>query len=413
MLSLRIALRYLVARKSHGAVNIITIISVVGIVLAAAAMVVVLSIFNGFRDLSAEHLSRLDAELRVSRTDGRPIADADFLARAIQDLPAVAEAAPVVTERALMVTPTAQTPVVIKGFDASPAAVRHLDSLMMDGRYATSTLTADIPAVQIAVGVANSLMLRADGVTPVSLYVPRRAGRINPANPAAAFRGEEAVVSGVFHVDQPDIDRDHVLVPLYVARSLLDYDRQASAIELTLSPAGRKAGTDAVAETVSRRIGDEYTVADRLRQRAEAFRMISVEKWITFMMMIFVLIIALFNIVSTLSLLIIEKRDNMRTLRALGATRTMTQRIFTIEGWLISVAGGILGIIFGIALTLLQQHFGIITLNGDPSLLTVTAYPVRLAGADIVIVFAAVLVTGLLTSIITRIFTPVEYDKKP
>lgn len=400
MLSLKIALRYLVARKSHSAVNVITIISVAGVAVATAAMVVVLSIFNGFSDLAADHLSKLDPVLKIERRDGRVIANADSLAKAIAKRGDIKAAYPVVSERALMVTETAQMPVVFSGIPADCDETVRLDSIMIDGEYAAES-TVGVPAAQIAVGVANTLLLRPDGAYNVDLYVPRRTGRINPANPGAAFRGAEVAVSGVYQVDQPDIDADGVLIPLSVARDLLGYETEGTSVDVY--PAG-SADTDKVKKALETQTGRDYTVKTRLEQRSEAFRMISVEKWVTFMMLIFVLVIALFNIVSTLSLLVIEKRDNMSTLRAMGATRAMVRGVFITEGWLITVTGGTGGLALGVALTLIQQFGKVIRLSGDPAVLTVTTYPVRLDALDLIIVFAAILVTGFLTAQITRLF---------
>jgi ABC-type lipoprotein release transport system permease subunit len=251
------------------------------------------------------------------------------------------------------------------------------------------------------VGVSNAVMLRPNADAHVELYVPRRQGRINPANPAAAFTSASVAVSGVFQVNQSDIDADGVIIPLDVARDLLDYTTEASAVEVSTAK-----GTDieTVKQTIAQKLGSEYSVKNRLEQRVESFRMISIEKWVTFMMLIFVLVIALFNIISTLSLLVIEKRDNMATLRAFGATQSMVRRVFILEGWLITAVGGIVGIALGVGLTLAQQNYQLIKISGDPSTLTIVAYPVHLLGSDLLVVFAAVLATGLLTAQITRIF---------
>jgi ABC-type lipoprotein release transport system permease subunit len=192
-----------------------------------------------------------------------------------------------------------------------------------------------------------------------------------------------------------------VLIPLDVARDLLDYTTEATAIEIAVA---KNADIDKVQAALSAKLGADYVVKNRLQQRSEAFRMISIEKWVTFMMLIFVLVIALFNIVSTLSLLVIEKRDNMATLRAFGATQSMVRRVFILEGWLITAVGGIVGIALGVGLTLAQQNYQLIKIGGDPSTLTVTAYPVHLIPSDLLVVFAAVLATGLLTAQITRVF---------
>ena len=401
MFALKIAARYLVAPKSHNAVNVIAIIAVVGVAIATAAMVVVLSVFNGFSDLAARNLSRLDPQLRVERADGRVIADGDSLAAALKAAPGVAAAVPVLGERALAVTETAQTAVVFKGVPDSYTGVADIDSAMLDGCYAARNDNG-IPADQLSVGVSNALLARPDAEAPLRLYVPRRQGRINPANPGAAFRGSELVVSGVYRIDQPDEDADHIIIPLDVARDLLAYDTEASAVEIALAPG---ADIKEMQKKIAALCGPDMLVLDRLQQRTEAFRMISIEKWVTFMMLVFVLVIALFNIVSTLSLLIIEKRNDMRILRALGARRGTVRAVFACEAWLITLVGGIAGLILGVGLTLAQQYGKFIKLAGDADALSIESYPVRLDGLDLLVTFAAVMATGLVTAAVVRLLT--------
>lgn len=400
MLALRIALRYLLARKSHNAVNVIAIIAVLGVAVASAAMVVVLSVFNGFTDLAESHISKYDPEIQVTRADGRVIGNADSLAAALQADKDIAMAMPTLSERALISTYTAQCPVRFKGVPEHYERMNHLDRTIVDGVYAVCS-TDDIPAVQISVGVSNSVMLHPNADSHIEIYVPRRQGRINPANPAAAFRSSKVVISGVFQVNQQDIDADGMIVPLAVARDLLEYDTEASAVEVSVAE-GCDVAT--VKSNLKARLGADYDVKNRLEQRAESFRMISIEKWVTFMMLIFVLVISLFNIISTLSLLVIEKRDNMATLRAFGATQSMVRRVFILEGWLITAIGGILGIAIGVALVYAQQTYHLIKIGGDSAALVVRWYPVHLLYSDMFVVFGCVLATGLLTAQITRLF---------
>lgn len=400
MLALRIALRYLLARKSHNAVNVIAIIAVLGIAVASAAMVVVLSVFNGFSDLAQEHISQYDPEIEITRYDGRVIGNADSLAEALQTDKDIAYAMPTLSERALVRTLTAQSPVRFKGVPSHFERMSHIDKTMVNGEFAVCT-TDDFPAIQIAVGVSNSLLLQPNADAHVQLYVPRRQGRINPANPAAAFRESSVAISGVFQINQSDIDADGIIIPLSVARDLLEYETEGSAVEIAVA---KGADIETVKSSLRKRLGSDYAVKNRLEQRAESFRMIAIEKWVTFMMLTFVLIIALFNIVSTLSLLVIEKRDNMATLRAFGATNSIVRRIFILEGWLITAVGGIFGIALGVGLTYAQEHYHLIKIGSDAASLVVRYYPVHMLTSDLLIVFGAVLATGLLTAQITRVF---------
>ena len=377
MFPLRIAWRYVKARKSHRAVNIIAWIAVGGVAVAVAAMVVVLSIYNGFEQLSAQRMSRMDPQLLVQRTDGRMIENADSLAAALERIAGVEAADPVITERALIMTDMGQMPVVFKavpaGYDRRNIA---LDSLMEAGAYATQTASG-YPAAAVSVGVANKLAVIPEQAPLANIYVPRRVGRINPANPGAAFARESMVVSGVFRTDDQDVDADHIIIPLAVARELLDYYTQGSAVDLRLSP-------DASAVKVQRAVQD-------------------IEKWVTFMMLLMVLVIALFNIVSTLSLLVIEKRDNMSTLRAIGATRHSVGSIFAWQGFIVTVTGGVIGIVLGVALALTQEYGHVITLGSRPGTAVVDYYPVSLLVTDLLIVFAAVLAVSLLMTLVARL----------
>ena len=400
MFPLRIAWRYVKARKSHRAVNIIAWIAVGGVAVAVAAMVVVLSIYNGFEQLSAQRMSRMDPQLLVQRTDGRMIENADSLAAALERIAGVEAADPVITERALIMADMGQMPVVFKavpaGYDRRNIA---LDSLMEAGAYATQTASG-YPAAAVSVGVANKLAVIPEQAPLANIYVPRRVGRINPANPGAAFARESMVVSGVFRTDDQDVDADHIIIPLAVARELLDYDTQGSAVDLRLSP---DASAVKVQRAVQDAVGDGISVQNRLEQRSENFRMIAIEKWVTFMMLLMVLVIALFNIVSTLSLLVIEKRDNMSTLRAIGATRHSVGSIFAWQGFIVTVTGGVIGIVLGVALALTQEYGHVITLGSRPGTAVVDYYPVSLLVTDLLIVFAAVLAVSLLMTLVARL----------
>lgn len=405
MLSLKIAIRYLFARKSHSAVNVISVISVAGVAVASMAIIVVLSVFNGFHDLAASQLSHIDPELKVIASKGKVIDNADSVAAVLEAMPEIDVATPTLTERALLVGGDEQMPVVFKGVDFdSYSRLSDFEALIIDGVYASSGIEDSVPSLEIAMGPAVKTRLRPSVYPIASVYVPRRTGRINPANPAAAYRSRDFAVSGVFRVDQPEYDSEYIIMPLDEARSLLEYGSgEASAVEIRLAAGvGEDRGVEAVRKALN---GLDITVLTRLEQQAESFRMIAVEKWVTFLMLMFILIVASFNIASTLSLMVIEKRDNMATLRALGAPSAMLRRVFVIEGWLITALGGVIGVAVGIVLSLLQEHFGFIKLAGDPSALTITAYPVHVAAGDVAAVLAAIFAVGILIGLISRIFT--------
>lgn len=400
MLSLRIALRYLFSKKSHRAVNIISAISIAGVAVATMAIVVVLSVFNGFSGLSASQLSRMDAAIRVEPREGKTIAGADSLASEFMKLSGVSSAQPVIEERAMLVSGRARVPVAFKAVQPDYRRVVDLDSVIIDGVFLNSY--DSVACMQLSVGVANRTGLRPGLNSMAELYVPRRKGRINPANPAASLRSERMLITGVLEVERADVDNDRVIIPIESARRLLDYDDEATAIELSLADGSDPAE---VMKAVSAIAGDRFNVLDRHMQQADAFRMIAVEKWITFMMLVFILVIASFNIISTLSLLVVEKRHDMGVLRAMGASRKSVRSIFAWQGFMITLLGGVTGIVIGIILSLAQEHFGLIRLAGDPAALTISVYPVAVEFLDVLIVLIAIMVIGAVCSQITRLFT--------
>lgn len=401
---LRIALRYLFAKKSHKVVNVISFISIAGVTVATAAIVIVLSVFNGFTGIATMHLSLIDPDIKALQTEVKTFTRADSLAAVLEQLPEVAAAMPVLQERALMTTPQAQKPVIVKGVDTKlyPQII-DIDRLIIDGIYeADNGLDDSIPAIQASVGVAVATGLKPSPYQAAQIYMPRRTGRINPANPTTAYRQMPVALTGVFRVDQPEYDADYIIAPLENVRRLLEYDTDAASwLEIKVAPGySAKEAEKAVAAALP-----AFEVLGRERQQADTYRMIAVEKWVTFLMLVFILIIASFNIVSTLSLMVIEKRSDMTTLRALGASRNSVRSIFIAEGWLITASGGLAGTILGSVLVLLQQHFGFIKIGGDPQAMSVDVYPVELHVADQILVLGTIAVVGLLIGFTSKIFT--------
>lgn len=393
MLSLRIALRYLLSRKSHGAVNIISAVSLAAIAVAAAAMVIVLSVFNGFTRLAESKLSAIDPDFLMVPVEGKAFGSVDSIAEAVSFVAGVAEAAPEITEQAFAVAGDKQMPVTIKGMTAGAIAHSGIGGIVIDG----SNMEGEGSAL-LSVGVAMGLNLRPSAaVETIAVFEPRRVGRINPANPMAAFRSTQVAGVGVYQVEQEEYDCDMIILPYDEAASLLSYDNEANGIAVWLAPGADAASVAAELRGIASHLG--LAVKDRHQQQEQAFRMISIEKWITFLMLAFILVIASFNIISTLSMLIIEKEGNMLILSAMGATRRMQSGIFILQGWLIVIIGGLVGIILGTALVLLQQHFGLIKLGAaDMSVMSIQVYPVLLKFTDILVTFATIAAVALLIS---------------
>lgn len=400
MFSLRVALRYLFSKKTHNAVNVISLISVVGVAVATMAIVCVLSVFNGFEDVAARSLSRLDPELKITPTNGKVITNADSLVQVVNSIEGVKASLPSIDEQAFAIFNDKQTPIRLMGVSSQYADVYAIDSTIIDGYFLLND--DDASYITLSVGVAVNLMARPGSYDYVRVYVPSRTTKINMANPMTAFCGDSLVIAGVFQVNQPEYDADRVIIPLENARTLLEYTTEASAIDVALK---NGAETEKVRSLIVSTIGNDYVVKNRYEQQEQSFKMVKIEKWITFLMLAFVLVIASFNIISTLSMLVIEKDENIITFNALGATRKMITRIFILEGWLISLVGGIIGIIVGVILCLAQQYGKFIKLSGDPSALVIDAYPVRVVATDLLVVFLLVLVVGFVTSQITSVFT--------
>lgn len=402
-LSFRIALRYLFSRKSHAAVNVLSYISMAGVAIAATAMVIVLSVFNGFYDFTAQKISHFSAPLMVTPVEGKVIANADSLSSAIATSQGVASATPTITERAFAVAGDRQAPLVLCGIDPQGITAQALPGVTIDGSPLLAYDDEELPNTAISsIGVANTLRAFPSIPVNIKIYEPRRHSRVNPANPTAAFRCDSVVVTAVYRIDQNELDNDYLFVPLQFARNLLGYSTEASAIEIGIAPGS---AINTVRTDIARLIGDGYIVADRMEQQQDAFRMINVEKWITLLMLTFILIVATFNVLSIMSIMIIEKRGNSAILIALGATPGSIAGVYGRLSMLITAIGGIFGIVVGVILSLLQQCFGFIKLMADdPTQLSIEAYPVSVAVSDIIIVAGVILGIGFISALITRYF---------
>ena len=397
-LPLKIAWRYLVSKKGHQAVNIISIVAVCGVVVATAALICVLSVFNGFRGLIMGRLAMLDPQIAITATIGKTINDADSVIDAVSALPGVERAIPVIEDQALAIYVDLQMPVRLKGVPDDYNTMNDMDSLIVDGEW---KLRDEVSRYVVAgAGPAVRLMVRPESLGMLRLYAPQRQGRVNLANPMGAFRQDSVFLSGVFQLQQNSYDADLIFVPLDMARELFDYETQATQIEVQLAPG---ASERQVMNSIHQALGNSYQVKNRLMQQREAYRLVNVEKWMAFLLLAFILVIATFNVISTLSLLIIEKDASIATLRALGAHDRQISRIFVLQGWLITLVGAVTGVVIGLVLCVCQQQFGWLRLSGDPANMIISAYPVEVQWMDVIITFALVAAVGLLTSMVTAL----------
>ena len=397
-LPLKIACRYLVSKKGHQAVNIISIIAVCGVVVSTAALICVLSVFNGFRGLIMGKLAMLDPQVAITATMGKTINDADSVIDVVSNIQGVERAVPVIEDQALAVYAQLQMPVRLKGVPDDYNATNGMDSVIVDGEWKLRDQVSQFAVV--GAGPAVRLCVRPEFLGMVHLYAPQRQGRVNIANPMGAFRQDSLFVSGIFQLQQNSYDADLIYVPLDMARDLFDYDTQATQIEVKLAPG---ASEQQVMRDISGALGDTFHVKNRLMQQSEAYRLVNIEKWMAFLLLAFILVIATFNVISTLSLLIIEKDDSIATLRALGAHDRQISRIFVLQGWLITLVGAVTGVVIGLILCLCQYHFGWLRLSGDPANMIVSAYPVEVQWTDVLVTLALVAIVGLLTSMVTAL----------
>ena len=397
-LPLRIAWRYLMSKKGHQAVNVISIVAVCGIVVATAALICVLSVFNGFRGLIMGKLAMLDPEVAITATMGKTINNADSIIDAVSGIPGVERAVPVIEDQALAMYAQLQMPVRLKGVPDDYNTMNQMDSVIVDGQW---KLRDQVSRYAVAgAGPAVRLCVRPDFIGMVRLYAPQRQGHVNIANPMGAFRQDSLFVSGIFQLQQNNYDADLIYVPLDMARDLFDYETEATQVEVKLA-AG--ANEQQAMRAITQALGNGYLVKNRLMQQSEAYRLVNIEKWMAFLLLAFILIIATFNVISTLSLLIIEKDDSIATLRALGANDRQISRIFVLQGWLITLVGAITGVVIGLILCLCQQRFGWLHLSGDPANMIIDAYPVEVQWTDVLVTLALVAAVGLLTSMVTAL----------
>ena len=392
---LYIARRYLFSKKKHNAVNIISGISVCGVALATLAMVCTFSVFNGFQDMVSGFLTSFDPQLKITARQGKvfdPHSEAMEQARAH---PAIEVWSQTIEENAMLQYKDRQVVAVMKGVEDNFEQLTSIDDLL----YGTGSFLLEDSIAHygiLGVDLMAELGTGLQFVDPLQVYAPKRGVRINVANPSASFNRNYLYSPGVvFVVNQQKYDSQYVLVSLDFARQLFGYETEVSAIEVKLIP---DANADAVQRQLQQILGDDFYVKNRYEQQADVFRIMEVEKLISYLFLTFILVVACFNIIGSLSMLMLDKRDNVETLRNLGADKRLVSRIFFAEGCMISLSGALLGIIGGLLLCLLQQQFGLLSLGtGGSGTFVVDAYPVSVHVTDVVLVLATVVCVGVLS----------------
>lgn len=394
-LSLYIAKRYLFAKKSHNAINVISGVSVCGVALTTLALVCTLSVFNGFQDLVATLFTAFDPQLKITATSGKVFNAQDSCIQDLRRLPEVEVFSESLEDNAMVQYKGRQAMIVLKGIQDNFNQLTAIDSILYGrGQMVLSDEVVDyvIPGVELVSILGTGIRF----VDPLEVYAPKRGTKINVANPTSSFKSGYLYSSGlVFAVNQQKYDASYMLTSLDFARKLFQYETEVSSIELKL-----KDGTDIdkAKETIREQLGEGFMVLDRYEQQSDTFRIMEVEKMISYIFLTFILLIACFNVIGSLSMLIIDKRADVVTLRNLGADNTLISRIFLFEGCLISLLGAVIGIVLGLILCLVQQEFGLIGLGGaGEGSFIVDAYPVSVHVQDVILVFVTVWIVSFLS----------------
>jgi len=386
-LPLRIALRYLFARKSHNVINVISGISVAGMAVGTAAMVMIMSVFNGFDSLIGDALGNVDPDIRISPATGKVFVPDSIAFSKLYNDDRIARISSVLEEQVFLSYMDNQGICMMKGVDQVYEEETPLRDCIVEGNFALHR--GSMPQAVFGVSLAYSMGISHRLVTPVEVFYPSRNAPFSIQNPTASLRQKKVLPAGNISVNS-EIDGTLGIVPIEVMRELLEYDDEISALEIILAPG---ASCKAVIKDIEEIFGPGFLIKDRIRQNDALYKMMRYEKLAIYLILIFVVIIIAFSVLNSLTMLMIEKEQDMETLRSLGADDALTGRIFRLEGWMISLLGMVIGLVVGTALVLVQQRFGIILMPGS---FAVNAYPVILKATDFIWIIGGVALIGYL-----------------
>ena len=389
-----IAKRYLFAKKSHNVINIISAISAIGMAIGTAALIIILSVYNGFDSLIRSMMSNVEPDLLITPANSKTFVPDDSTFDWIYDQQSVKNMCCVLEEQVFINYDGQQGLAKAKGVDWVYEEESPLRSHMRDGEF--KLRKGDIPLAVVGAGLAYEMGINHRFLAPIEIYFPTRTGKISMTNPAASIKSIKVFPSGLFAVNN-DVDSELIILSIQKMRELLEYEDEVSAVELRLMESASKDELKRLQKEIGERLGPDYRVKDRFQQNESLYKMMKYEKAAIFMILIFVIIIIAFNIFGSLSMLIIEKRDDMQTLRSLGAQDNLIRRIFVLEGWMISLVGLAGGLVLGVGFSAIQQAFGLIKMPGH---FIVQAYPIILSWPDIVLTVVGVAVIGYLIALI-------------
>lgn len=388
-----IARRYLFSKKSTHVINVISSISVIGVAVATMALVIVLSVFNGFHDLVASLFTSFDPQLKVVPVEGKTAPSDDPILTQIRLLPEVDVATETVEDQALAIYDGKQAMVKIKGVDDNFAELSHItDILYGDGSF--SLHAANLEYGILGIRLAQTLGIGAQWDGYLKIYAPQKEGQLDLSNPGEGFVADSLNSPGVlFSVRQSKYDKNYIVTSIAFARNLFGQQGMLSDLEIRL-----KEGSDlnAVKAEMQKIAGTKYKVLDRFEQQEDTFKIMLIEKLMAYIFLTFILVVACFNIIGSLSMLIIDKKNDVVTLRNLGANDKQITRVFLFEGRMIAVIGAVIGIGLGLLLCLLQQQYGFVRLGESEGSFIVDAYPVSVHYTDVAIIFVTVIAVGWL-----------------
>lgn len=389
-----IARRYLVAKKSHNVINIISAISAAGMAIGTAAMVIIMSIYNGFDSLIKTMMSKVEADLVIIPAHGKTFVPEGEVYDWIYEQEEVKNMCCVLQEQVFISYDGKQSLCQAKGVDWVFEDETPLKDYIRDGEFRLHK--GDIPMASIGSGLAWEMGINPRFLSPIELYFPSRTRKISLSNPAASIESIKVWPSSIFSISQ-DVDSDLLILPIEKMRELLEYDDEVSAVEIRVVESAGDDRIKSLQKEISARIGSDFRVKNRFQQNESLYKMMKYEKAAIYMILIFIIIIIAFNIIGSLSMLIIEKKEDIGTLRSMGATEATIRKIFSLEGWMISLSGLAVGLIFGIGFSLAQQHWGFIKMPGS---FIVQAYPIILSWSDILLTIVGVAVIGYITALI-------------
>lgn len=388
-----IARRYLFSKKSTHVINVISSISVIGVAVATMALVIVLSVFNGFHDLVASLFTSFDPQLKVVPVEGKTAPSDDPILTQIRLLPEVDVATETVEDQALAIYQGKQAMVKIKGVEDNFSELSHItDILYGDGTYSLHAANLEYGILGIRLAQTMGIGAQWDGY--LKIYAPKKEGQLDLSNPGEGFVADSLNSPGVlFSVRQSRYDKNYIVTSIAFARNLFGQQGMLSDLEIRLKEGSN---LNAVKAEMQKIAGTKYKVLDRFEQQEDTFKIMSIEKLMAYIFLTFILVVACFNIIGSLSMLIIDKKNDVVTLRNLGANDKQITRVFLFEGRMIAVIGAVIGIGLGLLLCLLQQQYGFVRLGESEGSFIVDAYPVSVHYTDVAIIFVTVIAVGWL-----------------